>query len=289
MRYHQKAYKSILSPQNGMNLYRGCTHGCIYCDSRSRCYQMLHDFEDIEVKTDAPVLLEAELRRKRRPCMIATGAMSDPYLPLEAELQLTRRCLEIIGRYGFGLSVLTKSNLILRDLELLAAIHRKTKCVVQMTLTTYDESLCRVLEPGVCTTKARFDVLRAMRDHGIPTVVWLCPLLRFLNDTEENLRGILDYCVRAGVWGILTFGIGLTLREGNREYFYAALDRHFPGLKAAYRQTFGERYQVTSSHSRELMRIFRDECRKHGIVCDPDEIFRFLHTFPEEAEQLTFF
>ena len=133
MRYHQKAYKSILSPQNGMNLYRGCTHGCIYCDSRSRCYQMLHDFEDIEVKTDAPVLLEAELRRKRRPCMIATGAMSDPYLPLEAELQLTRRCLEIIGRYGFGLSVLTKSNLILRDLELLAAIHRKTKCVVQMT------------------------------------------------------------------------------------------------------------------------------------------------------------
>ena len=199
---HYKTYKTILSPQNGMNLYRGCTHGCIYCDSRSRCYQMTHDFEDVEVKTDAPAMLEAELRRKRRPCMIGPGAMSDPYMPLEAELRYTRHCLEVIDKYGFGLAIQTKSDLILRDLDLLKSIHQKAKCVVQMTLTTYDEDLCRRLEPQVCTTKARVEVLKTMRDHGIPTVVWLCPLLPFINDTEENLRGILEYCAQAGVCGV---------------------------------------------------------------------------------------
>lgn len=286
---HYKTYKTILSPQNGMNLYRGCTHGCIYCDSRSRCYQMTHDFEDVEVKTDAPTMLEAELRRKRRPCMIGTGAMSDPYMPLEAELRLTRRCLEVIDKYGFGLAIQTKSDLILRDLDLLKSIHQKAKCVVQMTLTTYDEDLCRLLEPQVCTTKARVEVLKTMRDHGIPTVVWLCPLLPFINDTEENLRGILEYCAEAGVWGILNFGIGVTLRDGNREYFYAALDRHFPGLKVRYQQLYGDRYQVSSPRHQDLMRLFYAECGKHGIACHTADIFDYLHALPEKTEQLTLF
>lgn len=220
--------KGILSPQNGMNLYRGCTHGCIYCDSRSACYQMDHAFEDVEVKRNAPALLEAALQKKRKPCMISTGAMSDPYNHYETELGLMRQCLELIRRYGFGVTVLTKSDRILRDLPLLEAISQETKCVVQMTLTTYDEALCRILEPNVCTTKRRYEVLKACQARGIPTVVWICPILPFLNDTEENLRGLLQYCVDAGARGIITFGMGTTMREGSREPFYAALDRHFP-------------------------------------------------------------
>lgn len=284
---HYKAYKSILSPQKGMNIYRGCTHGCIYCDSRSVCYQMKHDFEDIEIKTDAPLMLEQELRRKRAKCMISTGAMTDPYMPLEEKIGYTRKCLQAIERCGFGLAIQTKSDLILRDLDLLKSIHGKAKCVVQMTLTTFDEALCRVIEPNVCTTKRRFEVLETMRDNGIPTVVWLCPLLPFINDTAENLRGILDYCVRAKVWGILCFGIGLTLRDGDREYFYAALDRHFPGLKDKYHQKYGLRYEIQSDRNEDLMRIFRGECQKNGIVCDNAEIFRFVHSFPQNAEQLS--
>ena len=153
---HEIVAKSILSPQNGMNLYRGCLHGCIYCDARSTCYQMEHAFEDIVVKVNAPKLLEETLRRKRKRCMIGTGAMSDPYLPIEKELKLTRKCLELIDDYEFGLAIQTKSDLILRDLDLLKSINRKTKCVVQLTMTTYEEELCIILEPGVCTNKRRF-------------------------------------------------------------------------------------------------------------------------------------
>ena len=176
---HYVTAKGILSAKNGMNLYRGCQHGCIYCDSRSDCYHMEHDFEDIEVKENALVLLENALRRKRKPCMIGTGSMSDPYMPLEEELQYTRKALELIFRYGFGATLITKSDRVLQDLDLLKVIHDKTKCVVQMTLTTYYEELCRKLEPGVCTTKARFEALKALQDAGIPTVVWLCPILPF--------------------------------------------------------------------------------------------------------------
>ena len=183
---HYKNAKSILSPNNGMNLYRGCTHGCIYCDSRSVCYNMTHDFEDVEVKVNAPVLLEDALRRKRQRCMIMTGSMCDPYLPLEETERLTRRCLELVDRYGFGFSLITKSERVLRDLDLLKSINDHTKCVVQMTLTTYDEDLCAVLEPNVSTTRRRVETLLALRDAGIPTVVWLCPILPFINDTEET-------------------------------------------------------------------------------------------------------
>lgn len=189
---HRVQAKSILSPQNGMNLYRGCTHGCIYCDSRSTCYGMEHLFEDVEVKINAPELLEAALSRKRKRGMIFTGAMSDPYNPLEKELCLTRRCLEVIERHGFGAGVLTKSDLVLRDRELLSRIHRQARAVVQMTLTTCDESLCRILEPNVCTTTRRVEVLRAFHEEGVPTAVWLCPLLPFINDSRENLLGLLD-------------------------------------------------------------------------------------------------
>lgn len=163
---HEVQVKGILSARNGMNLYRGCSHGCIYCDSRSKCYHIDHPFEDIEVKTNAIPLLEDALRRKRKPCMLATGAMSDPYLPLELTLCQTRKALELAERYGFGFTVLTKSDRILRDMDLLTRINEKTKCVVQMTLTTCDDALCRKLEPNVCPTSQRFAVLKAMQPGG---------------------------------------------------------------------------------------------------------------------------
>ena len=288
---HEKKVKSILSAQNGMNLYRGCTHGCIYCDSRSKCYNFDHVFEDIEVKVNAPELLEGALRRKRSKCMIGTGAMCDPYMPIEDDLKLTRRCLEIIDRYGFGLAIQTKSSRILRDLDLLRSIHEKAKCVVQMTLTTFDESLCRILEPNVSTTWERFEVLRVLRDVGIPTVVWLSPLLPFINDTEENIRGILDYCIEAKVTGIINFGICLTLRDGDREYYYKKLDAHFPGLKQKYQQKYGNRYVLESDQNDRLMDIFHGICREHGIIDEPDAVFQYLHAYENKLkpEQLSLF
>lgn len=281
--------KHILSAKNGMNLYRGCQHGCIYCDSRSRCYQMDHLFEDIEVKENAISLLEHALKSKRKPCMIGTGAMTDPYIPLEMELGLTRQALELIEKYGFGVTVQTKSDRILRDLDLLAAINRKTKAVVQMTLTTFDERLCRLIEPNVATTARRVEVLKRFRDAQVPTVVWLCPILPFINDTEENIRGILDACIEAGVKGIICFGMGVTLREGDREYFYAQLDRKFPGMKEWYIRTYGNRYDVPSPNDHPLMELFHDTCERYGIMHDNHQIFQYLHTFEEKEQQLSLF
>lgn len=273
----------------GMNIYRGCTHGCIYCDSRSRCYQFTHAFEDIEVKQNAPELLEAALRSKRKKCMIGTGAMSDPYMHCEEKLRLTRRCLEVIWKYGFGATVQTKSDRILQDIDLLDAINRRSKCVVQMTLTTYDDSLCRIVEPNVCNTKKRIEVLRQMHERGIPTMVWLSPILPFLNDTQENIKAILDDCIRVGVKGILCFGMGLTLRDGDREYYYAALDRHFPGLKKRYTERYGNAYVLPSPRERELMTLFRNTCAEHGILCTPEDCFAYLNAFPEQYEQMSLF
>lgn len=284
--------KGILSAQNGMNVYRGCTHGCIYCDSRSTCYQINHPFEDIEVKENAPELLEDALRRKRKKCMIGTGAMCDPYMPVEEELRITRRCLEIIDRYGFGAAVQTKSDLVLRDLDLFRSINSKAKCVVQMTLTTVDPKFCGILEPNVCNTQRRAEVLNILRDEGIPTVVWMTPILPFINNTRENIEGLLEICVRAKVKGIITFGgLGLTLRDGDRQYFYRQLDRHFPGLKQKYIRSYGNDYQIPIPNNAELMPLIYKTCEQNGIMTDTDEIFGYLHAFEDRfsGEQLSFF
>ncbi len=273
----------------GMNVYRGCTHGCIYCDSRSRCYQFTHPFEDVEVKQNAPELLEEALRARKKKCMIGTGSMSDPYMHCEAELGLTRRCLEIIWRYGFGAAVQTKSDRILRDIDLLDQINRRAKCVVQITLTTADEALCSLVEPNVCGTRRRIEVLERMRERGIPTVVWLSPILPFLNDTEENVQALLDACIRTGVRGVVCFGMGLTLREGDREYYYAALDRHFPGLKKKYAQRYGNAYEIPSPNADRLMRLFQDTCQKNGLLYRPEDCFRYMNEFPEAYAQTSLF
>lgn len=281
--------KGILSNSNGMNIYRGCSHGCIYCDSRSKCYGFTHEFEDIEVKENAPELLEKALKSKRNKCMIGTGAMCDPYLHIEEELKLTRRCLELIDQYEYGAAIQTKSARILRDMDLLVSIHNKTKAVVQMTMTTYDESLCKIIEPNVSTTKERFETLMELKKAGIPTIVWLAPILPFINDTEENINGILDYCIEAEVKGIICFGMGVTLRDGDREYFYHALDKHFPGLKSKYIHTYGNAYNVNSPNNNMLMSLFRERCSKNGIMSDVESCFQYLREFPNRYEQLSLF
>ncbi|MBO6208785.1 MAG: radical SAM protein [Lachnospiraceae bacterium] len=284
--------KGILSDNGsgcGMNIYRGCSHGCIYCDSRSKCYRFTHPFEDIEVKRNAPELLEKALKSKRKKCMIGTGAMSDPYMHCEEELKLTRECLQIILKYGFGVAVQTKSDRILRDIDLLSEINRSAKCVVQMTLTTYDDDLCRILEPNVCNTKRRIEVLEKMRDRGIPTIVWLTPILPFINDTEENVTAILNECVRTGVKGVIDFGMGLTLRDGDREYYYKALDQHFPGMKERYIRHYGNAYELPSPKAKELKGIFRRICKENGIMSTPEECFRFMRELPDKNPQMSIF
>lgn len=252
---------------------------------------MQHDFEDVEIKENAVQLLEDALKHKRKKCMIGTGSMTDPYIPLENDTCNVQKCLELIYRHDFGFTVITKSNRILRDIDLLQKINQKTKCVVQITLTTYDEQLCRKIEPNVSTTKERFEVLLKMRDAGIPTVVWLCPILPYINDTKENLMGILEMCIQAKVYGIICFGMGLTLREGNREYFYKQLDLNFPGIKEKYIKSFGTEYSIASPNNRELMQLFHQTCAKNGIVHSNDKIFQYLSTYEDKqpAAQLSLF
>ena len=273
----------------GMNIYRGCSHGCIYCDSRSLCYHFTHPFEDIEVKRNAPELLEKALSSKRRKCMIGTGAMSDPYMHCEEKLRLTRRCLEIIRKYGFGVAIQTKSDRILQDIDLLDEINHSAKCVVQVTLTTYDDDLCRIIEPNVCNTKRRIEVLEKMRERGIPTIVWMTPILPFINDTPDNIAAILKECVRAGVKGVICMGMGLTLREGDREYYYAALDKFFPGIKRKYIERYGNAYELLSPNAEELMQLFQWMCDDNDIMSRPEECFRYMQKMPDNRLQLNMF
>ena len=281
--------KSLVTSTRSMNLYRGCTHGCIYCDSRSDCYRFAHDYEDIEVKQNAPELLERTLCSSRKKFMISTGSMCDPYQPCEKELKLTRRCLELILQYGFGASVITKSDLILRDLDLFEEISSKSKAVVQMTITVADEELSRKIEPNVCTSKRRYEVLKEFQKYGVPAVVWLSPVLPMITDTEENIRQILEWCFDAGVKGIIMYGAAMTLRSGCREYYYNELDRMFPGLSRKYERMYGDSYLVVSTRHEKLMKIFHEECEKHGVLHTPEDCFRFINEMPERYRQLNLF
>jgi len=221
--------------------------------------------------------------------MISTGAMCDPYIHLDEKLQLTRQCLEVIEKHGFGLSILTKSARIIRDIDLLYAINAESKCVVQITLTTFDEDLCRIIEPDVSTTAERFAVLEILREAGIPTVVWLCPILPFINDTEENLRGILDYCVRAKVKGILCFGFGTTMRDGSRDYFYQKLDEHLPDMKQRYIAEYGNKYECRSRNQLQLWAIFKAECEKHSILYRTSDVFEYMGKYESKTGQMSLF
>lgn len=287
---HKVRAKSILSNDNNMNIYRGCSHGCIYCDSRSLCYNMQHRFEDIEVKENALDLLEDTLKKKRKKVMIFTGSMSDPYIPQEKELQLTRGALEIVYKYGFGITLLTKSDLILRDMDLIKKINRKSKCVVQMTLTCADDYLSRIIEPNVCTTTTRAKVLKIFSDNGISCVAWINPILPFILDNEENINKLIDMLVYAKVKGVVVFGFGMTLRSGNREYYYYNLDKYFPSLKQIYINQYSNSYSIVSPKSKQLLKIFNKRCKENNIMNDIDQVFSYLKKIEKkEYVQLSLF
>ena len=281
---HYVKAKGIFTSDYGINLYRGCSHGCIYCDSRSEIYGFNHKFEDIEVKENGVELLKRELIR-RKPFMVSTGAMTDPYLPIEKRLGIVRNCLEVIHRYGYGFSCLTKSDLILRDLDLLKKINDKTKAVVQITLTTADDELCRIIEPNVALTSRRVEVLKKLYENGIPSVVWLSPILPYINDGEDNINSILDYCIDANVRGVLNLNMGFSLRKGNREYFFNKLDEHFPGLKERYVEEFGDSNFIYGKNHGKLKGIIKSRCQEHGMLYKQDDIFDYVRKFPSKSVQ----
>jgi DNA repair photolyase len=248
-----------------MNLYRGCQHQCIYCDSRSECYQIEDFNHDVLVKANAVELLCRELAGKRVVGTIGTGSMNDPYMPLEKEIRLTRRALEVISEFGFPVHTITKSDLVLRDLDLFAAIQQKTYAAVTFTVTTADDDLGRKLEPGAPVSSRRLAALRTLSLRGVLTGITLMPVLPFIEDTEANIRQIVTLAADNGAKYILP-AFGMTLRDRQRTYYYAKLDQYFPSLRPRYERAFGERYSAQACNARRLGQVFGELCEKFGIA-----------------------
>ena len=262
-----------------MNLYRGCQHQCIYCDSRSECYQIA-DFAEIQVKVNALERLADEIRRKKVKGTIGTGSMNDPYMPGEAERRLTRGALQIISAAKFPVHIITKSDLVLRDADILQEIQR-VYAAVSFTITSVDDGLSKKLEPGAPVSSRRFAALKALRANGITAGVTMMPILPFIEDSDENIRALVGMAGEAGASYILP-GFGLTLRDRQREYYYAKLDRLFPGLREQYQRRYGERYSAESPRAARLGQIFKEECARLGIATR-------MPFYQPESEQLTLF
>ncbi|MTI96586.1 MAG: radical SAM protein [Firmicutes bacterium] len=252
-----------------INLYKGCCHGCIYCDSRSECYRV-ESFDMVRAKENALQLLEAELRSKRRKGIVANGAMSDPYNPFEEDALLTRGALELFHRLGYGASLLTKSTMITRDLDILTEINRQAAVVAEFTIT-HDDRLCKQLEPFVAPSSQRFVALKQIAEAGIFCGILLWPILSFINDSEENVRAIVRSAADSGASFVSPF-FGVTLRQNQRARFYKQLDRLFPGVKERYIQTFGQSYQCVSPNKVSLWAAFTQECERYGLLYKMDAI-----------------
>ncbi|MCU0521519.1 MAG: radical SAM protein [Anaerolineae bacterium] len=247
-----------------MNLYRGCEHRCIYCDSRSECYEIEHFDEEVLVKVNAIDLLRDELSRKRIKGPISLGSMNDPFMPLEAEINLAGRALAVIAEFGFPIHIITKSALVLKDLDTLREIAR-TYASVSFTITTTDDDLAAKVEPGASRPSARLRAMRVLADNGIQTGTTMMPILPFIEDSEENLEAVVSRTAAAGGSYIIPW-IGMTTRDRQRAYFYARLDEHFPGIRRKYERTFGDRYECESPVARRLWPFFEDACRRHGVA-----------------------
>ncbi len=285
----EKEAKTVLSPQNGMNIYRGCTFGCLHCDPRAKCYRNTGEFEDVEVKINAIALLEKSLRSKRRHCMIGVGSMSDPYQPLEEDLQMMRKSLELINYYGYGVCIETRSDLVCRDIDYLSNINEKAKCVVVMGICAAADELSARLEPKAPVTSKRVEALKKLSEAGIQTVVEISPLLPFINDNEDNLRGILEIAAETKAYGVLCEKIGIIVKNGSREWFYENLEKTFPDLLEDYRRVYGEDQDLISQGNEWLMRILRDFCREHQIICDAERLHTYLRGFEDKlaGEQIS--
>lgn len=269
-----------------MNIYKGCCHGCIYCDSRSDCYRV-EDFDRVRAKDNALAVIRDDLRRKVKPGVVATGSMSDPYNPFEVQQQLTRHGLELINAYDFGVAIATKSPLVTRDIDLLCDIREHSPVLVKMTVTTADDALSRRLEPHVAPTSERFAAIRQLADSGIYCGILLMPVLPFITDNEENILEIVRMAKESGA-RFLYPDFGVTLRQNQRLYFYARLDELFPGLKERNITTFGERYHCTSPQARALFHSFAAACDSAGLLYNMKDIIKSYRLGYQDT-QLTFF
>lgn len=271
-----------------MNLYRGCCHGCIYCDSRSDCYG-IENFDEVRAKENALTILRDELRRKVKPGVIGTGSMSDPYNPFEETEQLSRHAAELIDAYNFGLTVITKSPLITRDIDIFTSIKEHSPILLKMTITTCDDGLSRLIEPNVALSSERFEALAKMSDAGLFTGITLMPVLPFIEDNEENIRGIVKTAAQCGV-RIIYAALGMTLRGNQREYYFKELNRIFGAESPVqkYINRYGNYYDCSSPYAGRLWRIFTEECDKHGILYNMKDIIR-AYKQGYENTQLTFF
>ncbi len=253
-----------------MNLYRGCSHGCIYCDSRSLCYG-IDDFDHIMPKKSALAILESELVKKRFKGIVAMGSMSDPYNPLESALELTRDSLKLLIKYGFGVSIITKSDRILRDLDLLIQLNKHQSVIVNITITTADDELQKKLEPFSSTTIERFKAIKTLTDNGIKAGVTLMPVLPFINDDEKNLLDLIELAKRYRADHIFA-SFGVTLRDRQKAYFYTKLDAYFPGIKQKYQQTYKDSYICYSPNRKKLSEILALKCAEYRMLYKIEDI-----------------
>ena len=285
---HRNKSSQWFGTDHTVNLYRGCCHGCIYCDSRSSCYQN-PDFDTVKAKADALRILRDDLARKARPAFIAMGAMSDPYNPYEGELMLTGHALELIDAYQCGVSVDTKSDLIVRDLERYRAIQSHSPVVCKLTITTLDDRLAEKIEPGAPPPSQRLRAVEELAKAGIFTGVLLMPVLPFLADSPQSVQELMEAVASAGARFVYP-AFGLTMRQGQREYFLHKLEQSFPsqGLAERYQRRYGQRYQCTSPRAKELWELFSAQCQQLGLLCRMKHIISDA-TSPYADRQLTFF
>lgn len=270
-----------------MNLYRGCSHGCIYCDSRSNCYH-IDNFDIVKGKENALAILENELIKKKEKGVIGIGAMSDTYNPKEIKYEITRGALKLISKYGYGVSIDTKSDLILRDIDLLKEINLKNNVIIKFTITTPNDNLSKIIEPNVCVSSKRLKAIRELSSNGIFVGIMMNPCLPFITDNAEDIKKLVKLAYESGAKFIHTY-MGMTLRDCQREYYYEKLDKHFKNIKEKYICTYKERYICTVPNHRRLYKIFTMECDKYKILYNMDDIIRAYKKEIKENKQITLF
>ncbi len=270
-----------------MNLYKGCSHGCIYCDSRSSCYQ-IDDFDKVRAKENALSILEKELIRKREKGVIGIGAMSDTYNPFELKYEITKGVLKLISKYNYGVSIDTKSNLILRDIDILKEINSKNNVIIKFTITTPHDDLSKVIEPGVCPSSKRFEAIKKLNKEGIFTGIMLNPVLPFITDSEEDIKLLVKKAYESGAKFIHTY-MGMTLRDNQRDYYYEKLDKYFKDLKEKYIKTYANKYNCKILNSKRIYYVFKKECNKYGLLYKMEDIIKAYKKEIKENEQIKLF
>ena len=270
-----------------MNLYRGCCHGCIYCDSRSSCYH-IENFDTVKGKKNALTILERELSKKKDHGVVGIGSMSDTYNPFEKQYEVTRGALKLLSKYDFGVAIDTKSDMILRDIDLLKEISAKNNVIIKFTITTSDDDLCRIIEPHVCVSSKRYAAVRTLSENGIFAGIMMNPVLPFITDGEEDIRKLVRLAHENNARFIQTY-MGVTLRENQRDYYYRKLDEHFPGLKEKYIRYYGDRYNCSVPDYERLYRVFTEECGRYGILYNMSDIIKAYKKEIIRDDQLTLF